>query len=354
MLEEYYKLKIASLLHDPPYKPYLLVKHRKGHEEEARKLTNKVFGSNMVKYLSDARVRNADKIASSIDRWILSMVMGEKYIPRLFYTNEANLKNILQPSFKLSLQLGELYNEILVYDDDEDSYSNLLNGLLNKVEDWRLKYHLFYMLYETLWIDKELAVGPADTRIPTHTIFDHNYATASMVNWVIDKGGRVKGCLVGLDVANVQEFIASSRKLRDMWISSYIISALTWYSIIKIIELLGPDVVLMPSLRMNPFYLHWLEKQVKESIGDQSIINMLQDIENLVYLAKEVKEMYSDLNLPPYPIIPGRTVLILPPWDTVKNILNIETQSIEEYFRNKILRLLKKRNLLVLEAVDKV
>lgn len=321
-LEELYKLKSAALLHDPPHKPYLMIK-RERHEEVAIDLAWRVFGDEIARLLSDERIRIADRIAASFDRWPLSIFMGEKYIHGAFPAKELVLKNIVSPNMEQKLESESIL-------ENYKRYIDRLHNALNHISDWGLKYHVFYILYELLWIASDLPLGPAETRVPTHTVFDHNYATAAMVNWVIYEKDKINGLLVGLNVAGVQEFIASSRKLRDAWASSYIVSALTWYAIIELVDKLGPDVVLTPSLRMNPFYLSWLETRISGYARET-----LKEARDLIYLTPKIREMYEKLDMPPYPVIPGRVTLVLPPWSFVKQILNIKTGTPEEYFKER-------------------
>ena len=322
-----FMLKAAALLHDPPHKPYLLVE-RKGHEKEAKHLAQEVLGEQVAKLLKDKRVKAADKISSSIDRWVLSLLMGNKYIPGLFSVREIKLKNIFEPTLEVeSIKRSKLCDEIV-----HQEYVAELKNYISKVDDWRLKYHLLYALYELLWVYKGLAVGPADTRVPTHTVFDHVYASAAMINWFLAEKGEVNGLLVGLDVAGVQEFIAASRKLRDMWVSSYIVSALTWYTVVELVEKLGPDIVIMPSMRMNPFYIHWLARQ---KLPEEVRQLLTGGPGGLVYLSSDVKRMYDELKIPPYPLIPGRVTLVLPPWSIVKKLLGTDKDSLEEYFNER-------------------
>ena len=320
-VRELYRLKIIALLHDPPHKPHLSVK-KVSHEEEAKNLIKEVSNEEMVLYMDDERIKLADKLASSFDRWILSILMGEKYIPGLFHTREVKLKNILEPVLEVQIPEPKQWQY--------EEYVRKLSEIIRGIHDWKLKYHILYILYETLWISMGLSIGPADTRVPTHTVFDHNYATSTMMNWVYSEKGKIKGLLVGLDIVGVQGFISSSRKLRDMWASSYIVSALTWFTIIELVDTFGPDVVIMPSLRMNPFYLYWLKGQIRSS----NIINVIDDIERLV-LPREVRRMYKELGLPPYPIIPGRVTLVLPPWNVVKKLLGTNAQDIKEYLKER-------------------
>ena len=317
--EEIYKIKIAALLHDPPHKPYLIVSEI-SHERKAVEMMKKIFESNEAMYLSDPRVKLADYIASGIDRWILMAVMGHKYIPGLFPVRKIKLKNIVAPYLEKHINKNIDSNKI-------EHYVEELHDLLAKLKDWRSKYLLFYLLYEVLWILNDLPIGPADTRVPTHTVFDHNYATATMTNWVYDKN-KIDGLLVGLDIAGVQSFISESRKIRDMWVSSYVISALMWYTLCELIEIFGPDIVIIPSMRLNPFYLHWLLQKFGNEISDYQ-----KEIKKIVYMFNHLREMYDDLGIPPYPMIPGMATLALPPWDIIEKFVSSARQkTVEEYF----------------------
>jgi len=323
-LEELYKLKIIALLHDPPNKPFELKRHREVAEEVMRD----IIGSEIGKLAQGARIHLSDRIASSFDRWILSILMGDKWIPGLFGVEIVKIKNIVAPSL-----------EEEVPRPNESSYMNYISELkdiLSIADEWRLKYHLLYLFYEPLWILNDLPLGPADTRVPTHTVFDHDYATASIINWTFEDSKHVRGLLVGLDVAGVQRFVSSSRKVRDGWISSYIVSALTWYAVIELISKLGPDILLMPSPRMNVFYLYWLKHELiyrnMKSYG--SLDKYLEQLETLFYVSNSVFKMYEELGIPPYPIIPGRATLILPSKDYLeKDPLNIK--DLKKYFEDR-------------------
>ncbi|MFN7106489.1 MAG: type III-B CRISPR-associated protein Cas10/Cmr2, partial [Pyrobaculum sp.] len=306
------RLKIAALLHEPPEATWLIVEG-KYHEDVAVEVLKRLADLPCV----PSEVRKADMLASSIDRYIL-YIFGYRcdFLPE----TSIRLKNIVNPFFVSSLPP--------IVENKVGNFRQKLYSLEN-VEDLRLRYLLLYGLYEWLWIDAGLPVGPADTRVPTHTVFDHNYATATALNWIPEGG-----LLVGIDVAGVQDFIKASRKLRDMWASSYLVSALVWYTILPLVEKIGPDVVITPSLRYNPIFHHWLKdrwhKEVKkmeeqlERTKDperiekiekikKAIEGLLKRVEKYVYLSDELREMYERLNLPPYAAFPERATLALPP-----------------------------------------
>jgi len=325
---ELFKLKIAALLHDPPHKPFLMVKG-KDHKKEAECLARYLFDGLIDRYLADQRVHNADRLASTFDRWLLSLIMGDKYIPSLFPVKDIILKNIFEPLLEVSINMDGVDIE-----DNVKTYECRLKDIVGDATDWKIKYHLLYVIYELLWMLEGLPVGPAETRVPTHTVFDHNYATAAMINWVLEDR-KVRGILVGIDVAGVQQFISSSRKLRDMWISSYIVSALTWYLIAELVIAFGPDIVIMPSLRMNPFYLHMAFKTMFRDL--QQLQRYFDDLWSLVYLSDDIKEIYDSLRMPPYSIMPGRVTLALPPWGYVRTILGLdEEKDVKQYFMDRL------------------
>ncbi len=326
MLGEFIKLKIAALLHDPPHKPWVLGEH----EEKAREIARIVFGEEISEKLQDPRVKSADKVASSFDRYLLSIIEGERYIPGLFKEEKKKLKNILEPTCEIELPAK-------IDEDKVNEYVQSLRDYIARTPD-NIKYHVFYFLYELLWLHKGLPLGPADTRTPTHSVFDHDYATAAMINWTFSNPGEIRGLLVGLDVASTQEYIASSRKLRDSWTSSYVVSALIWFTIIELVEKLGPDVVLTPSMRLNPFYAHWLRQRLVEN-GSADVWRELEKLlKRSVYLTDSLYQMYQSLGIPPYAIIPGRTTLILPPLDVLSKYVSKSLSDIEdlkEYFRKR-------------------
>ena len=324
-MEELYKLKIAALLHDPPDKPFEI----RVHEKRAKKLSEKVLGAEKLDLVNDNRVKLADRIASSFDRRILSILMGGNYVHGLFEYEEMKIKSIVEPTLEKKIESS-------INETAYDRYVDDLKSILDSVDDWKLKYQLLYLFYEPLWISKRLPVGPADTQTPTHSIFDHNYAIVAMINWALSGENRVKGFLVGLDVAGVQDFVSSSRKVRDMWISSYIVSALTWYTIVELLDKLGPDVLIMPSMRMNPFYLHWLESKLDDGIRKR-IGSYMNQIEKLFYLSDRLLGIARELGMSPYPLIPGRATLALPPIEFLEKVVGVRSEEeLKGYFEKRL------------------
>lgn len=311
-MEEVFLLKTAALLHDPPDKAWCLAKKR-SHEGRAKELAGKMLNNTpleeAVKLLNDKRVKNADKLAASVDRILLGKLVGDKY--EAFYTGKIKLKNPLNPAYEV--ELDEHIDEEGIEKAVEE-----INSMLKQTKDIKEAYFAFYGLYELIWIKKGLPSGPADTRIPTHTVFDHLYAAASAVNWTYGE----RGSLLYLDTAGVQDFISFSRKLRDLWASSYMISAFLWSLALDFLEEYGPDVILIPTCRFNPFFIHYLAGKIPK------IRNyVLEAAEAIGYNIKEEYEQEGGWIYPRFATVPGSMTLILPS-------LNAE-ELIEESLRSK-------------------
>ncbi|BDC17369.1 type III-B CRISPR-associated protein Cas10/Cmr2 [Acidianus sp. HS-5] len=325
--------KIKALLHDPPNKPAVISwnpqapsgKTRRKHETEAKNLAIKLFNNTNIQStefnkIRDSKIKKADSLASSIDRYLGSITYGNS---SLFPENNIFLKNILQPSLyvdgKYKLSDFPLFSKsnpsIPLNRNLARNYISILNRHITTLQNnVTLLYQLFYLEYELQWINENLPVGPADTRNPTHNIFDHLYATAAMMNWILtfseDCGSKRKGYLLGIDTVGVADFISKGRKTRDIWISSYLVSALLWYVITNFIEEYGPDVVLFPSLRFNQFYAFYLLEKLRKEELDDEVINEVEQL--VIKYIFNGDELFKKLKIPPYPIIPGRVTFILP------------------------------------------
>ncbi len=102
---------------------------------------------------------------------------------------------------------------------------------------------------------------PADTRFPDHSIWQHNALCSALYSCM---GPSEKTDDVGLLVFSltpVQGFISRARKLRDFWTGSVLLSWLAFSGLKWIMENLGADHVLYPSLVDQPLVNAWLERE---------------------------------------------------------------------------------------------
>lgn len=133
---------------------------------------------------------------------------------------------------------------------------------------WRKLPEIIQKKERGLIQDQEQRLGshwdllPADPRIPSHSIWDHA-AVASAV-----AGALPEPALLIFDLASVQEFVATARRTQDAWMGSFLPSYLIWEAMKVIVEECGPDCVVYPSLREQPFVDLWLYKKGIEARGD--------------------------------------------------------------------------------------
>ncbi|ABO08708.1 type III-B CRISPR-associated protein Cas10/Cmr2 [Pyrobaculum calidifontis] len=251
-------LKSFALLHDPPHKALWFedadyrVYDKNSHEEEAAKLFDEIFkgmGFGGVPGSEEsAAVAEADRLAASFDRWALPPSPGNywvkaKYMINPFGRERREIKKPTPQEFRE--RLGKFVGEV----------RRVLEAAKG---DERWLYFAFYAAYELAWIKAGLPTLPADTRVPTHSIFDHLYATASMLNWT--RGG---GCLMVVDLPGIQSILKSARKAGDYRAGSLLVSLVAWRVAWRFMERHGPDILLSPTPRFNPLFYAQLDRRVK-------------------------------------------------------------------------------------------
>ena len=330
-VNEFLTAKLWALFHDPPHKAYLMFKKKENHEEVARSLFDSVFKFGFSEKC-DEIVKRADALAAGFDRWLLTkhVTLNKEYY---------NILNIFDPSLKAYPE-GSL-DRIEI---NEEKFVNELREL-NKycAGNDILRYHVIYSSLENMWFRHNSWISPADTRFPTHTVFDHNYATATMVNWCLeDDRDKISGYLVYIDFPGIQSFINAARKALDYWAGSFLISYTAFSLIEDFLEVLGPDILIMPSMRNNLMYRHWLIKRIRES--------KIVDRDSLACkLASIWVSTNTYVNLI-QPVIPATITLALPPLNKLKIDAKIDgeyekklneitklanEQDVEDYIYNK-------------------
>ena len=274
--------KIYAYLHDPFHKPYVITntlklkgkdycKGLKAHENEAIWILKELFGEpeNPCKVLEG--VKDYDKMASVLDRVLIPKGYSDIQRANMEFLNPFNPEITFPVQYMVS---------------DKEKVKQFYDKLKEVLKSCNVKkdpikcYHLLYATAEPLWY-KVVGKPPiADTRVPTHTVFDHNSATATMLN-VFD-GSGFKGYLVEFDIPGIQSFVSSGRGPGDLWARSWLLSALAWYVVKEFVEKLGPDILITPSARYNPFYISTVyamlngnERKTFEQVFDGIKVNLL-------------------------------------------------------------------------------
>ncbi|RMD79030.1 MAG: type III-B CRISPR-associated protein Cas10/Cmr2, partial [Lentisphaerae bacterium] len=237
---DYWRQKILCFLHDPPPKALDLGRH----EEMAWEMVKAMLQGEDEARLKDeaGSLKTADHLASAADRFVFpkgkcSVSWNDKFIFR-------------HPMGKARYPLGEKLK--LTGERAEEFVANALGGI--DAEDLRLR---FFALWRFLRINTvtqtgagNMALLPADTRIPDHTIWTHMALTSALHGCRLAEDGRIdiKPAFLVFQLGPVQDFIASARSTRDMWSGSYLLSWLTAHAIKAITDVLGPDHILFPAI----------------------------------------------------------------------------------------------------------
>ncbi len=101
---------------------------------------------------------------------------------------------------------------------------------------------------------------PADTRVPDHSIWDHLDLTSAFAGaFAADQDGEA--ALLSLAIGPVQPFIASARKMDDLWAGSHLLARLSWEAMRVVCDQLGPDAIVFPRLRGVPIVDLWLRDE---------------------------------------------------------------------------------------------
>jgi CRISPR-associated protein Cmr2 len=255
--------KAHALLHDPPHKALWFEGYRiyskNSHEEEARQMLATMLmatplggGAPPTRDALARRVDLADRVAASFDRWALPKPDGGYWVKAKALYNPFNVK------YSLEIERPDPKTFEAAFLD----YVHDVNNILREASSERDAYMLLYASAELAWALRDLPALPADTRAPTHTIFDHLYATASVMNWV-GEGGGMRGCLLEVDIPGIQKVIGSARKAGDYNAGSLLVSLAIWLTAWQYMRAYGPDVLLSPTPRFNPLFYLQLEREIK-------------------------------------------------------------------------------------------
>lgn len=95
----------------------------------------------------------------------------------------------------------------------------------------------------------------ADSRLPDHTLWQHNAVASAMT------GTKGKCSFLMFQIGPVQDFIAQSRKMQDLWSGSYLLSFLISKALSVIALKVGPDAIIYPNLKAVPLLDWWWSQE---------------------------------------------------------------------------------------------
>lgn len=268
--ENYWRDKISLFLHDPIHKAFKI----RGHEEKAQEIADILW----VK-IDKEDYKIYDQIASALTRAALpghsSDTLENGSVN--FLTNP-ELTHPLVKS-KITIRLPEKIDDDRIHahikeliQKDTEFDINLLDISEEKnVEEKRAKtvyFYLFFIYKKRLISENVCGISslwefiPADTRLPDHSIW-HHCALTSAIGSSIAYDNDKDISLAVFSITPVQSFISKARKLRDMWTGSIILSYLSFIGIREVMNNLGPDHIIYPSLHDQLLVEQWLEKKFR-------------------------------------------------------------------------------------------
>ncbi|NPA99142.1 MAG: hypothetical protein GXO43_07165, partial [Crenarchaeota archaeon] len=353
--------KLLSLLHDPPFKPYFL---GRGHERIAietgepilclaqrpairfpdlyRYLDKVIEHRNIDPYrflrsyrgrISVPVPKRADFLASAFDRYLFDHTFactGDRG-PSL---GLCGLTNIFLPCLGFLKHIGDDSSIEIRRNLLKESAMRTIYGISCALKDalcstnsmqeisreWIL-YSFFSYLYEP-----EMYMGlrdyvvnipndhseitnyvcPADTRVPHHSIFDHLYASATAANMVSKSYKVYSFILVRLSLKYIKDWLSGSRKLSDLWFSSWMIGAWIWYMVEELVDKYGPDILVYPEMRWNQHFSSHLYTVLKDLENHENLK------EHVDRVAEKIYWLDKDHPFPHYAWLPAQVYLVIP------------------------------------------
>ena len=287
----YWDNKFAAYMHDPIDKVFQI----KGHEERGAKQLE-VFG---LQKPNDEFWKKADSIAAGFERGQVPTYSGNPNLNgAVDFLKNPVITHPTSNKFKLNINLAENFSAkdannisdgLLKFLQEDIGMKAGEGGYSHKFENDPDRFSMARFLYTHLVLrfrlaEKEDVAGigalwhrlPADSRFPDHSIWQHNALTSALYS-CMDMANDVNqtGMMI-FSITPVQAFISKARKLRDYWTGSVLLSWLAFEGIRWVIENLGPDHILYPSLIDQPLVNEYLKQKWKA--GDFSSFNKAKEI----------------------------------------------------------------------------
>lgn len=239
--KDYWLEKIAAFLHDPPDKALSLY----DHIQRAQVLRERLYVS-----AQDDLVKKADQVASGLDRTFVPDSDRGGFVDftkNPIITHPTGTSGTLQlKGVPRSCNTEELAR---IVSSDEEKFAPDNHDAV--VRNFRLFHYLRHVFPHRLAENQVCGMSwewlrlPADTRIPDHTIWQHCALTSALYSCYALSPER-KASVMVFSITPVQDFIARSRKLRDYWIASLILSWLAAEGMKAVVVHYGSDHIVYP------------------------------------------------------------------------------------------------------------
>ncbi|MBF0101674.1 MAG: type III-B CRISPR-associated protein Cas10/Cmr2 [Desulfobacterales bacterium] len=274
----YWENKLAAYLHDPLDKVFQI----SGHENRAAIFLDK-YG---IPKPNDEFWKKADGIAAGFERGQVPSYSTDS-------TKNGSVDFIKNPvishptSEKAQLKINipdaasqkdkNIHDKLIEFIKKDIGMKAGQGGYSDQFKGEEKRFAIARFLYTHLVLRFKLAeknVGglgafwhriPADTRFPDHSIWQHNALCSALSSCIQLSGNHSEIGIMVFSITPVQSFIAKARKLRDYWTGSVLLSWLAFEGMRWVIEHLGPDHILYPSLIDQPLVNEYMKKEWKIS-----------------------------------------------------------------------------------------
>jgi len=343
-----WQAKLAAWLHDPPEKALTLARTTEGHEGgTAARLREFCLGSEEAPKESARVAKLADWWAAASDRpqwpvakedkgfdkkilfWSLNGAtlihplggdvyrLGDLYVAtsgRIVRASSEKMQGLLQDAtedldFSAGRDVPERDARLLAVPEEVLERADLPLELGKEeaptLEALRRAVLALWRLGpvtdpEGLGLGEVWRLLPADSRVPDHSIWEHN-ALASAMAGALAADGAENPALLLVSLGPVQGFIEQARTTSDLWAGSHLLSCLAWEAMRPVAEAYGPDAILFPSLWGVPLVDLWLEEQGLKLPGEKEDRR-----------APDWKHAPTDSNPLFSPCLPNRFVALVP------------------------------------------
>lgn len=246
--------KFKAFFHDPLDKPLDIIYHEKRAGEY-------VSNIGVSEDLINKEIKDADHIASASDRIIFPKDKdGNKII--INFNKDAELTHPLgSGTIKLSeygyinadlKETGKVINASLseMKNSSTNDEKRLLLDLWRNIPEKFKDFELVNFKLGNLW-----NLLPADTRIPDHSIIDHNWLCSAIASSLPEPA------FLKFSIGPIQSFISTAKRTEDHWMGSYLLSYLMSKAIEVIIDEAGPEHIIFPYIKGQPLIDRFLKEK---------------------------------------------------------------------------------------------
>lgn len=274
----YWDSKLIAYMHDPFDKIFQI----RGHEQRATQFLEK-YG---LQKTNEEFWKKADGIAAGFERGQIPSYSPDEnkngavnFLENPVITHPtseiARLKILLPSSTENTAD--HIFHELLDFMENEIGIAPGKGGYSDKFKGDEKRFSMARFLYTHLVLRFRLSeqnVGslggfwhrvPADTRFPDHSIWQHNALCSAFCSCIELGGDESQIGMMVFSITPVQAFISKARKLRDYWTGSVLLSWLAFEGMRWVIENLGPDHIVYPSLIDQPLVNEYLKQKWKVS-----------------------------------------------------------------------------------------